>query len=407
MTKHFWVYRRICGSKWRISAAGRQVRYAWGPAATRAGGSKPVAAARLPAAEMLVRLGDLCAGLLRISLSGCCYQLQTWRNLIITNLSVCLIFTFLSWARPLACVAQQAFQADGILDQYNNSVLTRSYHFTAIIKNNQWLIRTIPDKKSPVAFYEDSYDGKYVYSYLQLSDAPTKHVVNSSSGDVEANDIPNNKSDYVVATWLAYGSGYYFNKIKGNKVKPFFDWAEPNPSELNTQIKVDIKRFDRAPFLPSYIYSKDLNRRYSVLQFTNFQTFLLPKEFVIDCFNPYSEKTTNSPFFSYHGHLSGVALIHAELSDQDFKPHLDGRTYTEDRRFPNRESERAELTYLNKSNQWLETNNPQLVALYRQQRFLQPPDSELRQPNRLKVLIFLAFPTIAFFFFAFVQRKKN
>jgi hypothetical protein len=46
----------ICGSKWRIPAAGRRVRYAWRPAATRAGGTKLVAAARLPAAGMLGHL---------------------------------------------------------------------------------------------------------------------------------------------------------------------------------------------------------------------------------------------------------------------------------------------------------------------------------------------------------------
>jgi len=51
----FWVRSRICGSKWHTSAAGRRVRYALRPAATRAGGSKLVAAARLPAAEILRR----------------------------------------------------------------------------------------------------------------------------------------------------------------------------------------------------------------------------------------------------------------------------------------------------------------------------------------------------------------
>src|ERR1035441_2691960 len=50
------VYSTICGSKWRFPAAGRRVRYAWRPAATRAGGSKLVAAARLPAAGKLGRL---------------------------------------------------------------------------------------------------------------------------------------------------------------------------------------------------------------------------------------------------------------------------------------------------------------------------------------------------------------
>jgi len=54
---NYWFCGTICGSKWRIPAAGRRVRYAWRPAATRAGGSKLVAAARLPAAGMLVASG--------------------------------------------------------------------------------------------------------------------------------------------------------------------------------------------------------------------------------------------------------------------------------------------------------------------------------------------------------------
>ncbi len=350
---------------------------------------------------------DLYAGLFRNSLSGCCHQLQRWRNLIIKKLSLFQIFTCLSCAMPLACVAQQAFQANGMLDQYNNSVLTRSYHFTAITKSNQWLIRTIPDKNTPVAFYEDSYDGKYTYSYLQLSGRPAENVANTSSGEVEANDIPNNKADYAIATWLAYGSGYYFNKIKGNKVKPFFDWAEPNASELNILLKVEIKRSDRAPFLPTYIYSKDLNRCYRVLEFTNFETLLLPKEFVIDCFSIYSEITTNSPIFSYHGYLTGIAPVRKKLFDQDFRPYLDRKTYTEDRRFPYKTSVRSELTYMNNSDQWIATNNSQLVTLYNQQLLLQPPESDVHQPNRLQVLIFLACPTIAFIVFAIFHRKRS
>ena len=52
----FRLLSRICGSQWRFPAAGGRVRYAWRPAATRAGGSKLVAAARPPAAGKLVRL---------------------------------------------------------------------------------------------------------------------------------------------------------------------------------------------------------------------------------------------------------------------------------------------------------------------------------------------------------------
>jgi len=50
----FRLCSRICGSEWHFPRPGRRVRYAWRPAATRAKGSKPVAAARLPAADVWI-----------------------------------------------------------------------------------------------------------------------------------------------------------------------------------------------------------------------------------------------------------------------------------------------------------------------------------------------------------------
>lgn len=259
-----------------------------------------------------------------------------------------------------------------------------------------------------MAYYEDSYDGKYVYSYIRLRGAPPKNAVNSSSGIVEVNDIPNNQADYVVATWLAYGSVCYFDKVKGNKVKPFFDWAEPNSSELSTLLEVNLKRSRQPPFVPTYIYADGfLNRRYRVVDFTNFESFLLPKEFVIECFAPYSEITTNQPTFSYHGLVTEITPIEKQISDQEFRPNLDGRTYTEDRRFHYKTSVAAELTYLNKGQQWLPTNSPQLVKLYHKQLSLQPPESNIAKPNRLLVLIVVACPTVAFVIFAIYHWKRS
>ncbi|MGH7991094.1 MAG: DNA-binding protein, partial [Limisphaerales bacterium] len=40
MYLYYWLCSTIYGSKWRIPAGGRRVRYAWRPAATRSGGSK-------------------------------------------------------------------------------------------------------------------------------------------------------------------------------------------------------------------------------------------------------------------------------------------------------------------------------------------------------------------------------
>lgn len=290
--------------------------------------------------------------------------------------------------------AEQAFQAQGVLEQYNNSKLTQTYQFTMLAKGCRWLIHAAPNKDK-VEFYVDSYDGENVYHYLKFPGTPAKNVANSSGASVEINDVPNNVADYATPIWLAYGSGCYFDKVKNNMVKPFFDWFEPTASELNKLIVVELKRSEKPPFVPVFIYAKDFNRRYRVLNFTNFNGLMLPKEFVVECFTPYTEIATNPPVFSFHGVLKSIAPINEDVSAEDFRPKLDGRTYTIDQRFPQLTNMELALAYLNKSNQWLLTNNSQLVAFYHRRLSLLPTESSASQPSRLLVLSLLVFPTIA------------
>jgi len=314
-----------------------------------------------------------------------------------------LSFAILPCAESNLRAAEAIFKVRGLLHQYNNAQLAATFDFTASVKDCQWLIRTTTPEGSSVEYYEDAYDGENVYHYLQFRGQPQNNTANSSGGAIEINDIPNNKADYAIPVWLAFGSHCYFDTVKGHQVKSFFDWAQPDRSMLNRLIEVDFKRSDQPPHAPTYIYSKDLNRIYRVLDFTNFGGLLLPKEFVVECFRPGLDIATNRPVFSYHGILSEIS---GQVAPQNFAPILDGRTYTEDRRFVQRTPPISQINYLNKSNQWLSTNDPQLIALSGQQRLFQPPETTAH-PHRALVLILLVCPTLIFAIAVILRFKRR
>jgi len=249
---------------------------------------------------------------------------------------------------------KNAFEAEGFLEFGNGSGGKWTNQFKVFVKKDKWLIRTTP-QNSPVGYYEDSYDGKYIYHYQKIGDQPDNGGLITASGVVEANDIPNNRADYVVPTWLAFGSASYFDSLKGNAAKPFFDWAEPIASELKKLMAVDIKRSDRQPFVPTYVYCQEVNRRYRVMQLTNFDGLLVPSEFVLESWRPGID-VTNPPSYFVHGTLTKVSKLQG---NQEFRPTLLERTYTEDMRFPGGGS----ATYLNTSKNWFATNSSQWKAL--------------------------------------------
>jgi len=249
---------------------------------------------------------------------------------------------------------KNAFEAEGFLEFGNGSGGKWTNQFKVFVKKDKWIIRTTP-QNSPVGYYEDSYDGKYIYHYQKIGDQPDNGGPITASGVVEANDIPNNRADYVVPTWLAFGSASYFDSLKGNAAKPFFDWAEPIASELKKLMAVDIKRSDRQPFVPTYVYCQEVNRRYRVMQLTNFDGLLVPSEFVLESWRPGID-VTNPPSYFVHGTLTKVSKLQG---NQEFRPTLLERTYTEDMRFPGGGS----ATYLNTSKNWFATNSSQWKAL--------------------------------------------
>ncbi len=293
--------------------------------------------------------------------------------------------------------AEPALKISGLLKEYNETNLTETYNFTMLQSDCRWLIHTEPKTDAHgLLYYEDSYDGTNVYSYLQFAGTPGKNVINSSGAVVEKNDIPNNNAVEATAIWLAYGSACYFDKVKDDMVKPFFDWFEPNPTELNTLVKMDLKRSDAPPFLPTFIYSKNINRRYRVINVTNIAGLTIPSEFVVECFNPRSQIATNIPGWSFHGFLTAVASVPEELSAQNFRPSLDGKAYTVDRRFPDKTTVASALTYVNTNSRWLSTNNSKLLTIYHNAMISDPPETVLAQPSHAFVLLLLICPTFIF-----------
>lgn len=245
------------------------------------------------------------------------------------------------------------FEAEGVLE-FGSGGWKETNQFKVFVRGDKWLIRTTP-QNSPVGYYEDSYDGKYIYHYQKIGNQPDNGGPFTASGVVEANDVPNNQAYYAVPTWLAFGSASYFDSLKENAAKPFFDWVAPIVSERKKLMALDIKRSDHPPFVPTYVYCQEVNRRYRVIQFTNFDDLLVPSDFALESFPPGAD-VTNPPNFLVHGTLTKISKLQ---NNQEFRPTLSERTYTEDERF----SGNGSAFYVNTSKGWFATNSSQWQAL--------------------------------------------
>jgi RNA polymerase sigma factor (sigma-70 family) len=255
------------------------------------------------------------------------------------------------------------FEAEGTLDISSQGKTVPLRQFTVFVRDNKWLIH-FPVQTNGIDYTEMAFDGENVYSYTQFGrGGDVSQIRNTSNGTVEANDIPDLEpsSDNYTPVWLAYGSARYFERIKGNRVKSFFYVNRPSPElEQGPFMEVDWKRSDDPPCFPTYIFQPKLKERYQVLQFTNFAGLQLPSEFISEYFGPQND-TNEPPRLSMHGKLTKIS---SPSRIQAFRPALDGRTYTVDRRFLGTSGvKNPDGRYMNSGTDWLPTNGSSWRAL--------------------------------------------
>lgn len=248
--------------------------------------------------------------------------------------------------------AANAFEAEGYF-LYKGS--QKIHPFEAFVRGDQWLIRT-PINTNGILYHEESFDGKCVYTYMQF-DGRGANVANSSAGTVERDDVPPVTS-LVVPIWLAYGASRFFDSVTGTEIRPFLI-ASGLRHDRDHLLKAEWRRSTKPPFVPAYIYCPEINYRYRVVAFTNFNELSVPKEFVFETF-PRGVSLTNSPNYFVHGFLTKITKL---KGNENFQPVIDGHTFIADWRFPRAELLGMPANYVNTSKQWFSTNSPQWLSL--------------------------------------------
>ena len=305
------------------------------------------------------------AGTATLTLVKGALKIMTWTQIktaVVVGVGVLVVcgstWIIPQWIKELH-EARNSFQVEGTLDYTVHGKPGAHKNFIAYVKSDKWLIR-FPVQTNGIDYEENAFDGENTFSYMQLQrETIPSNSQNSSTGIVGLNDIPDlgGSTDQTTPIWLAYCSAHYFAGITGNKMKSFLYLNRPGP-ELGQgpYMEVEWKHSDKPPFVPTYIYHPKINERYRVLQFTNFNGLMLPSEFILECFDR-NLGMTSQPFISMHGVLTGISR--PSIIIKKFRPMTDGRTYTEDRRFPGKQP----ATYVNTSKDWLSTNSTQWQTL--------------------------------------------
>ncbi|MGN6556311.1 MAG: hypothetical protein ACTHLW_21580 [Verrucomicrobiota bacterium] len=285
---------------------------------------------------------------------------------------------------------EHSFRAWGILKNVQaDGVVGSEYKFSVQIQGPKWFVRTeeIGSKTSGIDYYEDSYDGENVFSYIQFQKEGSS--VNTSAAVIERNDVPYEKARYMTAVWLAYGSAYYFERVT-NSVKLFFDLDD---SHLRIQdkyrMRVDLEKSRGLPPIPTRIdfysdgrvyhrkqgqsysahefapYDKGfLSKRFQVTAFTNASGYTLPSEFELKWYFPDSNgKSTNDIHlvFTQKGQLIG---LECNSEQREFVPKTDSKTYVEDRRFAQIDKPVNQVIYLSTNSGWTAMTNSALQRIY-------------------------------------------
>src|SRR5207302_2568902 len=130
------------------------------------------------------------------------------------------------------------------------------YTFTVAVSNHLWGIEVRPVKKSDVSRVLQVYDGKHV----TCATYPSKREATEGFLTVEESEIPSlEAAGYSEQLWLAYASRYYFDQVKGDRLKPItYQPIERRSSGFTTPAKWE--RSDEGVGLPqSVLYYYDLH----------------------------------------------------------------------------------------------------------------------------------------------------
>ena len=285
------------------------------------------------------------------------------------------------------------FEASGTLTAEARELGSRSqYSFKVQVDGCLWKFRVQPRDKSAVQYYEDAFDGACVYSYQSLA-LPLGSKGNTSLGVIETNDVPCESSSLAPPLWLAFCSSCYLKASVSNRIPQIFD------SGLETRLAGNHLRFTRElhanpPHLPTEVdffsdgraYSRDAHGilhagllpspfdkgfrsgAFRSGAFTNAGGSWVPMEFSLEMFMPAGATAQSSndvrSFMMWTGKADSIR-IGLPGTPSDFIPKTDGKTLTEDLRFPPVGRVGTRVTYLNTNlGVWPPTSSRRVAGVY-------------------------------------------
>ena len=283
------------------------------------------------------------------------------------------------------------YYIEGSLTTYDASTNILSKAFYAITVNGKlWNISTIQmdtDKaKGPHNKNIAAYDGTNVYNILYYENN-NSDAVNSSSSEIEINDIPFTGSGLDQFLWFPYCSKYYFEHEEKGRMKLLFDGGFPELRHANKKAKVNIIFLEQPPYLPKSIdiyndgnsyevvggqllthklpspYSSgSIVAKYKTLETTNQGKYYFPSKWEIEHYSTKNNGTNaeDVKLIMRRIGLASLAKTDVAVSIDDIIPKTDGKSATTDYRFLNY-SNGLVLKYLNRDDGgWL---NPTSMTL--------------------------------------------
>jgi hypothetical protein len=263
--------------------------------------------------------------------------------------------------------------------------------FTVSVSNCLWAITVIRDQSKDVVF-KQVYDGESLTMsslFLNMQIEPKKgRLANDAALSVELDDTPNSTAPIGMGQiWLAYASGCKLSMGNSGLLEPA--WLIPEQlrrSRFKTQATWNL--LPSAPFLPTNIdffhdedafqeamkggmpktgdhppAAKNLWTSFQVTSVTNVASYIFPRHFVFQAYQPGRPDLRKDPVlaYTYTGDIELVAL--GETRDS-LTPGFGKRTIVQDTRLGNWSNPIVPVTYLVTNRVIPATNDPKLLKLY-------------------------------------------